>query len=441
MNNNNSSNNNNSNNRNSNSSGRDGVRSAPTPLRPVAIHLPLGSDSPSTRPSSCPPHKDCNKRKGDEDVEDVNKSSGPEIKKEPVKIKLPCENPKTLFMLDGEHAQLMFLLRRNYKIDAFDISILKLAAACSATQQPCDIMRSFHILHQFFTNNTYSRTDFSKVSRPSYMADVMALLANIPSSSRKVFEEFFAVAESAISKAYTSSCVAKGFSLMGISGPTKNRSELYDIRQTMSQWLHWNTLTANKQDELLARCYTFADRLIDARSKSSSVDGGDIDGFKGTALDKEMEAAFGDIVGTLKYDCQEKDLALNRWRAVLINDPSVYEVYMQKVLLKQQKIIQKKRSKKEDTAATDGMDLDHSNSGTATVTADANQTKVSCMLCKQSFMRPRGSRYLVGLPALWRGCDNCKKAMCCGAQDCVKHLATHTQYCALSCTLGIRINN
>ena len=45
-------------------------------------------------------------------------------------------------------------------------------------------------------------------------------------------------------------------------------------------------------------------------------------------------------------------------------------MYIQKELLNQQKKIQKKRSKKEDTAATDGMDLDHSNSGTTTVTAD-----------------------------------------------------------------------
>ena len=105
-----------------------------------------------------------------------------------------------------------------------------------------------------------------------------------------------------------------------------------------------------------------------------------------------MEAAFGDIVGTLKYDCQEKDLALNRWRAVLINDPSVYEVYMQKELLKQQKKIQKKRSKKEDTAATIVLTV-----WILIIPIPVLpllpliiQTKVSCMLCKNSFMRPLG---------------------------------------------------
>ena len=95
-------------------------------------------------------------------------------------------------MLDGEHAQLVHLLKNfhKYKMDSFDISILKLAAACSATQQPCDIMRAFHILHQFYTSKAFIHTNFDNVSIPSYMENVMYAIRDIPAASRKVYENF-----------------------------------------------------------------------------------------------------------------------------------------------------------------------------------------------------------------------------------------------------------
>ena len=64
---------------------------------------------------------------------------------------------------------------------------------------------------------------------------------------------------------------------MGISDPSNNRSELYDIRQTMSQWVSWDDLSLAQQDELLRLVIEFADKLIAARAKSSSSgDGADL---------------------------------------------------------------------------------------------------------------------------------------------------------------------
>lgn len=289
---------------------------------------------------------------GDLEPEAPNKA-GPNIKKEPIKVARPCEHPKALFMLDGEYAQLIQLLKHfnNYKMDSFDTFLLKLAAACSGTQQPCDIMRAFHILHKFYTSQTYSLTDFNNVSRPSYMDTVKDLLKDIPSVSRTVFENFLSVAEAAVSKAYTLPCVSAGWKGMGVSGPTNNRSELYDIRQTMSQWVGWEYLSLAQQDEVLRLIIEFADRLIAARAKSSSSgDGADLSALTGTPVDSEMAEVFEHLVGPLIYDVQKKGLAINRWRAVIINDPSIYKVFAQKELVKanrKKEAEQKKRPKKE----------------------------------------------------------------------------------------------
>ncbi len=55
---------------------------------------------------------------------------------------------------------------------------------------------------------------------------------------------------------------------MGISSPSNNVSKLYDIRQTMSQWVGWD-LSLIQQDELLRLIIEFADRLIAVRVKLS----------------------------------------------------------------------------------------------------------------------------------------------------------------------------
>ena len=129
-------------------------------------------------------------------------------------------------------------------------------------------MRAFYILHKFYTRQTYSLTDFINVSRPSHTETVSELLIDIPSASCTVFENIRSVVEAAASKAYTQPCVSKGWQGMGISSPSNNGSKLYDIRQTMSQWVGWD-LSLIQQDDLLRLIIEFADRLIAVRVKSS----------------------------------------------------------------------------------------------------------------------------------------------------------------------------
>ena len=258
------------------------------------------------------------------------------------------------------------------------------------------------------------------------MADVDEAIKDIPAASRKVFDDFFVVAESAVSKAYTLPCVQQGWKIMGIAGPTKHRSVLYDTRQTMSQWKDWDKLSVNQQDSLLDLINVFADKLIVARGTSTSC--------SGTALDKDMEIDFQHLVGPLIYDCQAKDLALNRWRAILINDPSIYNFYTKKELLKEEKKSQK-RSKKDNSSQIDsaassvgGLSLVPDNSNTADV-VDSSQTKVKCMLCKNSFQRAKGSKGLSGMPSAWGACFTCKKVMYCDAEDCKQCLILHVKHC------------
>lgn len=413
--------------------------SAPPSSSTASAGFEFEIDNTDIRPSS----EESNKRKVNAQSKDDAKeesAGGIEIKKEPQKIVEPCQQLKALFMLDGEHAQLVHFLKNfhEYKMDSFDIAILKLAAACSATQQPCDILRAFHILHQFYASKAYIHTNFDNVSIPSYMANVMYAIRDIPAASRKVYENFFMPLEGIVSKAYTGFLTRKGFITMGIPGPTRASAEMYDFRQTLSQWTGWDSLSTNQQDELIKRVIAFAEKLIKSRSASPSLNGEQTDEFKGTALDIEMEAAFGDIVGQLDYDCQGKNLALNRWRATLINDPAVYKVYLEKELAKEVSA-QKKRAKK--SAGDDGV-LGASADATVTPTpttdtvvldadaAEVKQTKVLCMLCKAHFLRKSGSRGLLGLPACWRGCEGCKAFMCCDQVKCRSFFEMHTESCA-----------
>ena len=171
--------------------------------------------------------------------------------------------------------------------------------------------------------------------------------------------------------------------------------------------------------------------LIAARAKSSSSgDRADSSALTGTPIDSEMEEVFKHLVGPLIYDVQKKDLAINRWRAVMINDPSMYEVFAQKELVKanrKKEAEQKKRPKKggdgpqvvADSGAAVGADGD-----------DKTQTTVTCMLCRTAtFSRPKKSRGLSGLPATWSGCDKCKKTTCCADFECQAYLATHVRHC------------
>ena len=203
----------------------------------------------------------------------------------------------------------------------------------------------------------------------------------------------------------------------------------------MSQWVKWNDLTSNQQEELLDLVNKFADRLIAARSTPSSVDGVDPFAMTGTALDKEMET-FQHLVGPLIYDVQGKDFAINRWRAVLINDPSIYNVFAQKELAKakrKKEADQKKRANMGGDGHRVAVAVETTAAATATAASDGDdtaQTKVNCMLCvKASFTRPKGSRGLAGLPSTWNGCDKCKKQMCCAAVHCQAQLGMHAKYC------------
>ena len=200
----------------------------------------------------------------------------------------------------------------------------------------------------------------------------------------------------------------------------------------MSQWVGWEYLTLAQQDEVLRLIIEFADRLIAARAKSSSSgDEADLSALTGTPVDSEMAEVFQHLVGPLIYDVQKKGLAINRWRAVMINDPSIYKVFAQKELVKanrKKEAEQKKRPKKEG----DGTQSAKTGAAIGTDGDDKTQTTVTCMLCrKANFSRPKKSRGLVGLPALWSGCDRCKKTMCCAALECQTHLATHVKYCTI----------
>ena len=124
-------------------------------------------------------------------------------------------------------------------VKSYGYEIMKLAAACSKTQQPNDKMRSFMILHQFYRSSKYLNMDMSHAVRPSYMDAVDIILENITPSSKRTFTRYLTTLPLILSTTYTESIILDGWRktcLAPLSSCT-----------IMENWPSWELLTAEEQ--------------------------------------------------------------------------------------------------------------------------------------------------------------------------------------------------
>jgi hypothetical protein len=117
---------------------------------------------------------------------------------------------RVILFLDGEYNQ-TYVLMNDVKIDnlikSYGYELMKLAAACSKTQQPNDKMRSFMILHQLYRSTKYLNMVMSHVVRPSSMDPVDIILGNVTTSSKRTFSTLSLI----LSTAYTESIILDGW--------------------------------------------------------------------------------------------------------------------------------------------------------------------------------------------------------------------------------------
>jgi hypothetical protein len=129
---------------------------------------------------------------------------------------------KALLLLDGEYNQVKMSMEANgfgTRCDEFDVLLMKLAASCSKTQQPNDVMKTFAILHLFFCSNNFRHLDVKKYRRPRYMEQVDKILSSIPGASRNLFSKYFTILDLIAGDAFKPSVIVKGWDVAGANPP------------------------------------------------------------------------------------------------------------------------------------------------------------------------------------------------------------------------------
>ncbi len=118
--------------------------------------------------------------------------------------------PLAVLFIDGEGPHVKFLLENSEVFTEEDnILVIKLPAACSKTQQPNDVMKSYQVLHQYFRSRKYKRLNFDDIAQPPYVRHVIAHMQNagMDGSSVDTYAKFFSRVQIILSSAYTMSTV------------------------------------------------------------------------------------------------------------------------------------------------------------------------------------------------------------------------------------------
>lgn len=128
---------------------------------------------------------------------------------------------KILLMLHGEFNKVDDILNNGIGLRAklSTADIMKLAAACSKTQQANDVMKAFLILHAYFRSNQFYTYDLTKGATPVYMKDIMTMMAPIPKASRDVFQRYFHALEHIVNSAYSTTNILHGYEKCGMAFP------------------------------------------------------------------------------------------------------------------------------------------------------------------------------------------------------------------------------
>jgi hypothetical protein len=99
---------------------------------------------------------------------------------------------KAVLLMDGEYNQVKATLAEEgigQQCQQEDIGLWKIAAACSSTQQPNDVMMAFAILKSFFKNHNFRNADPSKGKKPPYWNQLQGLMESIDPASKRTFED------------------------------------------------------------------------------------------------------------------------------------------------------------------------------------------------------------------------------------------------------------
>ena len=154
---------------------------------------------------------------------------------------------RTVQTFDGAFPQIKAVLQDGglaRKFKELNIELVKFAAAASMIQQPADVGRMHHILHEFLKKAKLEHTqEMSSTAMRTFVTSVFDQ-SKIPASSKQAFRSALLWLEGALSKAFTIPSIKDAWSTTGYRP--------FNAAQIMSGWFNWPNITAEQAERLLA---------------------------------------------------------------------------------------------------------------------------------------------------------------------------------------------
>jgi hypothetical protein len=214
---------------------------------------------------------------------------------------------RVVLLLDGEYITLtecltIFLEEIDAHPELAGWVLLKLAAACSKTQQPCDVSPLFMALKALTKGRLGVTCEGGDMNQVHWLEEV--LLARIPSASRATFVNFLRQAPSLVARALDARNIAQGWQDSGVCP--------LDIPKVLAQCPRFDGFS-HRQSKALVAAVTPLTALMRAR---------------GQLTDEQMQEAVGDALSLADEAVVEgyyapssaplHHLTMNRRRAVIL---------------------------------------------------------------------------------------------------------------------------
>ena len=185
----------------------------------------------------------------------------------------PCDKYGSLLKLiilylDGEFNNLntLVVMAADYTSEQL-IEIIKLAAACSKTQQPADVMKTFLLLHQFYYGEQFLNFDINSkdFNLPEFMHLVEEIIKPCDAADKEIFRKYFATLEHVRDFAVNPNVIKRGWA-NGLWPPSP--------RRIMALWEpNWIKFTPLEQDYVLECVQLVANQIIGINVNNNQVDG------------------------------------------------------------------------------------------------------------------------------------------------------------------------
>jgi hypothetical protein len=222
---------------------------------------------------------------------------------------------KAMLLLDGEYNQIKMSMEEGgfgAQCRQDDVLLMKLAASCSKTQQPNDVMKAFAILHAFFCSEKFRHLKVTNMRRPAYMDQISSITREVPPASRALFHKYFMILDAIAGDAFKPSIIIKGWTAAGVNPPPDVDRILRNCPRIEDR------LTRQQYDEVLGHVYSLAREGLQALEFAEEMSGTMTD----AQMEYYMEPYFGSAKDQLRGNRKVNDttdLAFGRWRCALMN--------------------------------------------------------------------------------------------------------------------------